>query len=234
LSTTERLVRAAVDTGADVVEIGMPFSDPLADGPEIQYSSHQALTAGTAMRDILNTVERIRGKVEVPLILMGYLNPVLAFGVKRFVRVAAGVGVDGYIIPDLPHDDAGELQTAAEERGQSMVYLVAPTTTRRRLTEIDLGCTDFVYAVTVTGVTGTGKRFDRATDRYLRHMRKMLSKPFVAGFGVSSVQTAKRLSRYADGVVIGSALVRLMREARNRRDGVSAVVKLLSAVRRAV
>jgi len=233
-TTTVRLVRTAADAGADMVELGMPFSDPLADGPEIQLTSHESLKRGTNLTKVLDTVESLRKAVDVPLILMGYFNPLLAFGIREFVRSAAAAGADGYIIPDLPVEDAVDMQREAERLGQSMVYLAAPTTTRARLTVLDVESTHFVYAVTVTGVTGTGNRFDPSTDRYMRQLRRMLSKPFVAGFGVSSPESARRLARFADGVVIGSALVRCMREARTKAAGEKAVGRLLRGIRKAI
>lgn len=234
MKTALDLVEAAEDAGADMVELGMPFSDPLADGPAIQYSSHQALMGGVNLRTILDGVNHIRERVDLPIILMGYLNPVMAYGLSGFVRAAAQAGVDGFIIPDLPVDDADEYLKVIGANELSAVFLVAPTSPRERVTAVDLCSTDFVYAVTVTGVTGAGRKFDRATDRYLRQLRRMVSKPFVAGFGVSSPESAQRLCRYADGVVIGSALVNVLREARNKAEARRNVGRFLRDVRQAI
>ena len=234
MKTSLELVRAATDSGADIVELGMPFSDPMADGPEIQYSSKVALDGGTSIRVILKAVSGLRRRCDVPLVLMGYYNPVIAFGESKFLNASRRAGVDGLIIPDLPLSEAGPVSAAAEKQDLSMIFLVAPTSTRERIRQIDLASTDLVYAVTVAGVTGVGKHFPRDTDRYLLQLRRNLSKPFVAGFGVSSPQTARRLSRYADGVVIGSALVRLIRESRNRRETVTRVSRFLESVRKAL
>jgi tryptophan synthase alpha chain len=212
----------------------MPFSDPLADGPEIQFSSHYALQKGTNLRQIFELVERIRRKSDMPLVLMGYYNPVYALGPDRFARQAADSGVDGYIIPDLPPEEARELKSSSDPLGLSSIFLVAPTTARHRVSAIDAACTDFVYAVTVTGVTGARKAVASDTGTYLKGLKQRLKHPFVAGFGVSSPDTARRLSRHADGVVIGSALVRLLREAKNAPTGRAAVSRLLANIRKAI
>lgn len=232
MATTVELVRVAEDSGADMIELGFPFSDPLADGPQIQMSSWEALRFGATLQSVIKTVAGIRCFSNIPIILMGYFNPVIAMGLDNFMKRASRAGVDGFIFPDVPVDEAGLAQLAAEKYDLSIIYLVAPTTTRARLGQIDLASTTFVYAVTVTGVTGTGKKFSTETDRYLRHMQRMLSKPFVAGFGVSSPDDASRLCRYADGVVIGSALVRLIEAGRNQRDIRQSVAKFLGAMRR--
>jgi len=231
--TSLDLVEVACDCGADLVELGMPFSDPLADGPLIQYSSRVALANGINLRKILTGVEALRARVQKPIILMGYYNPVLTYGQDRFLTEAAAAGVDGFIIPDLPVEEAAAFRDAAKHRELSVVFLVAPTSSEERIALIDRRSTDFVYAVTVTGVTGTCKAFDQSTDRYLRRLRTTLRKRFVAGFGVSSPEIARRLTRYADGVVIGSALVGILRAAKSRQAALRQVARFLKAVRKA-
>lgn len=226
--------KAAADAGADIIELGMPFSDPLADGPAIQYSSHQALQAGVNLRSILKGVEQLRRTVDLPVILMGYLNPMMAYGMNKFLRQAARAGVDGFIIPDLPVDDATDYLDAMQANRLSVVFLVAPTSPPERIKAADMNSSDFVYAVTVTGVTGTGRKFSRSTDRYLRQLRRLVSKPYVAGFGVSSPESAQRLCRYADGVVIGSALVKLIRDSGNKGQARRDIARFLSSVRKAI
>lgn len=234
MKTTVALVKAAADAGADMVELGMPFSDPLADGPEIQHSSKAALDNGTDLRAILKAVEQLQREVDLPLILMGYYNPLLTYGETRFLKRAASVGVDGFIIPDLPVEEAAGFKTAVESNRMSAVFLVAPTSSPDRVRLIDKYSTDFIYAVTVTGVTGAGRTFGTDTDRYMRRLKKQLTKPFVAGFGVSSAESARRLARYADGVVIGSALVKIIRNATDRRSCLKQVTDFLSKIRRAL
>lgn len=234
LDGTVKLTETAVAAGADIIEIGVPFSDPLADGPEIQHSSHVALQNGITVMKVLELVERIRTSTSIPIILMGYYNPIIAFDVSRFLRAAKKCGVDGLIIPDLPVEEASDLRGQMSDLSLSAVFLVAPTSPDRRIKLIDRSCSDFVYAVTVAGVTGTGKKFDKTTASYLRHLKQVLKKPFVAGFGISSAPTARRMSEYADGVVIGSALIRVLREASSFEDGQTKVWRLLSAVRREI
>lgn len=228
------LVKVACDSGADFVELGMPFSDPLADGPDIQLSSTVSLRNGTNLKKILTGVEIIRKESEIPLILMGYYNPILTYGETRFLTDAARRGVDGFIIPDLPVDEASAIRKAADASNLSVTFLVSPTSSDKRLKLIDDSSTDFVYAITVTGVTGTGKAFGGATERYLKKLRIVLNKRFVAGFGVSSPETARHLVRYSDGVVIGSALVRLITRTRTRREYFKQVGQFLTSIRKAL
>ncbi len=234
LNATEDLVRTAVDAGADMVEIGIPFSDPIADGPAIQYSSQVALAGGVTIERIWRLAQRIRSTIDTPLLFMGYINPLLAIGRGRFLYRTYEAGVDGLIIPDLPVEEAAPIQQKIEQFDMTLVFLVAPTSDDERIRMIDRLTRDFTYAVTVTGVTGSRRNFTSATERYLKHLRKTLTKPFVAGFGVSSAETASQMARFADGVVIGSALIERMRQARTRPSGVKAVGRLLKEIRSAL
>lgn len=232
--TSLQLVQVGLDAGADFVELGMPFSDPMADGPDIQFASQTALDQGTNMHQVFDAVTAIRKSSQQPILLMGYYNPVYAYGDDTFAAKARQVGVDGLIIPDLPADEAGALRIAARNNNLSMVFLVSPTSSPERIKLIDKSCTDFVYAVAITGVTGGRTGFDRSTTTYLKGLRKQLSKPFVAGFGVSTPETAVELGRYTDGVVIGSALIQVYRTARNRKAGLQKVARLLTSLRKAL
>lgn len=234
LETSIELVRAAAEAEADIVEIGMPFSDPLADGPSIQYSSYTALQNGTNLKLIIEAVQEVRRSLDIPLVLMGYYNPILVYGQKRFLREASQAGVDGLIIPDLPVEEAGAYRREVTANDLSAIFLVAPTSSIERVKLIDKTSTDFVYAVTVTGVTGMGKVFGSATDRYLKSLKNVLIKPFVAGFGVNSPESARRIARYADGAVIGSALVERIRRAGSKRESVRCVERFLKEIRQAL
>lgn len=234
LRASLEMAQVAGDAGADIIELGMPFSDPLADGPAIQYSSQIALGKGISLRKILKGVESIRSRIDLPVVLMGYYNPILAFGPAEFARRAASAGVDGFIIPDLPVEEATDFRKELVRNDLSAIFLVAPTSSAERVRLIDRSSTDLVYAVTVTGVTGARRKFDSSTDKYLMELKQKLRKKFVAGFGVSSAATARKLARYADGVVIGSALVEILRSSRNQPEGRRKVGRFLSEIRKAI
>ncbi|MEE8405443.1 MAG: tryptophan synthase subunit alpha [candidate division Zixibacteria bacterium] len=233
-NTTLNLIKAAIDSGCNMIEIGFPFSDPLADGAEVQFSSYHALKNGMTLTKVLRIVEQVRRTNGIPLILMGYYNPVLCYGEDKFMKDATAAGVDGLIIPDLPVSEASDYKRYAAKHDISTIFLAAPTTDKNSLKQIEKSCSDFVYAVTVTGVTGGGKVFGRDTDNYLKGLGKSLNKKFVAGFGVSSPEIAKRFCRYSDGIVIGSKLISLMRSAKSKSQGVKDAARFLSSVRRVI
>jgi tryptophan synthase alpha chain len=206
-SSTLPALRGADAAGADFIEIGVPFSDPLADGPAIQHSSQVALDRGIELPWILETVRRFRTESDTPVLLMGYYNPFLQYGVDAFCRHARSAGVDGLIVPDLPPDESGPLQMAARGAAVSMVYLIAPTTTRERVELIGKASTDFCYCVSVTGVTGTRNRVSASTIPYLKRVKRWLRKPTVVGFGIATPAHVRRLGPWTNGLVVGSALV---------------------------
>ncbi|KAA3632434.1 MAG: tryptophan synthase subunit alpha [Calditrichaeota bacterium] len=234
MGMTLQYIKAAECAGCDFVEIGIPFSDPLADGPEIQYASKVALDNKTTLNQIFELTQKVRKHSEIPLLFMGYYNPFLAVGVKKFLQKTADSKVDGLIIPDLPIDESTEIRNLADKQNISMTYLVAPTTEKKRIQTINNLTTGFVYAVTVTGVTGSGKKFSPETDKYLKMLQKSLNHRFVAGFGVSSPADAKRLAKYSDGVVIGSKLIKIIREAKTQKSSVTDIEKFLTGVRKSL
>ncbi len=198
----------AVGAHADFIELGMPFSDPLAEGLPIQRSSARALAHGIRMTDTLRTAEAFRARVEKPLLLMGYINPVLYYGLERFCTDAAAAGVSGLILPDAPPEEGARLEAAAAGAGLELVYLIAPTSPDARIEEIDRRATGFVYAVSVTGLTGTGLGEVGAVERYLAHARTRVQRnPLLVGFGIRTAEDARRLTRHADGFIVGSALI---------------------------
>jgi len=231
--TSMEYVRVADESGADMVEIGIPFSDPLADGPLIQYSSHIALQNGNNLKSILDGVKKLRSDLSIPIILMGYYNPILTYG-DKFLIDAKSAGVDGFIIPDLPIEEAEDFNRLIRKNDLSSIYLVAPTSTEKRIKMIAEMSTDFVYAVTVTGVTGTGKVFGSETDTYLKKLKSILDKPFVAGFGVSSPESAQRLAKHCNGVVIGSALVDIIKKTESKKSSLNEVERFLVKIRKAL
>jgi tryptophan synthase alpha chain len=229
LDSTTQAIKAAADAGADMIEIGVPFSDPLADGPAIQRSSQVALHNGVDLRWILALVESSRRHFGIPIVLMGYYNPFLQYGLRGFCRDAAGVGVDGLIVPDLPPDEAGAFKSEAESAGLSMVFLIAPTTKNARVRAIGQASTDFCYCVSVTGVTGARAAVEQRTEDYLARVKRLIPKPIVVGFGVSEPGHVNRLKRCADGVVVGSALVPLI-EASAQNGSFASLRKSLASL----
>jgi tryptophan synthase alpha chain len=199
----------AVAAAADVVEIGVPFTDPMADGVTIQRASLAALAQGVTLRWILAEVERLQG-LRTPLLLMSYLNPLLAFGIGALADSAARAGVAGFIVPDLPLDESGELAAALASRGIALVQMVTPVTEPQRLEALCAGSQGFVYAVTMTGTTGRHVAVPDEVIAYLERVRAVSKLPVCAGFGIRSREQVARLTGHVEGVVIGSALVEVL------------------------
>lgn len=208
--STPSVVEAMGLAGADVVEIGIPFSDPLADGPTIQRSSEVALEGGMTVAGVLEIVESIRqgdSARDLPIVLMGYFNPLLAYGLERFLDDAKAAGVDGLILPDVPPEEGRDYRAACVERDLSATFLVAPNAPDERIRLVDQFSTHFSYCVTVTGVTGARSDVQERTVEFLRRVRSLALKPFVVGFGIKEAAHVIELGPYADGVVVGSALI---------------------------
>jgi tryptophan synthase alpha chain len=227
---TPEIVWGLADSGADMVELGIPFSDPLADGPTIQTSSQIALKGGVRLTDIFRMAEKIRTKTEIPLLLMGYFNPLFAYGLEEFARDASRSGVDGLIVPDLPPEEGGELSAICRKQDLSLIYLIAPTTSTDRISRIALASSDFAYCVSVTGVTGQRKNLSTELKDFLLSVRMKTRKPFVVGFGLSTPEQVRQLAPYSDGVVVGSALVKIFLEEKDKgaalRKGCTLVGKM--------
>jgi tryptophan synthase alpha chain len=211
LALTRKLVVEAARRGADVIELGIPFSDPLADGPVIQRATQRALAAGVTLPRVLELVREMRGEVSAPLVFLTYYNPILAFGLKAFCRTSVEVGIDGVIVADLPPEESGPLRAEAMAAGLDLVHLVAPTSTPERMRKIARASEGFVYMVSLTGVTG--ERTALATEelaQQLRALRAITTKPVCVGFGIGTPEQAALVGQLADGVVVGSAIVRLV------------------------
>ncbi|MGB2958086.1 MAG: tryptophan synthase subunit alpha [Bacteroidota bacterium] len=203
--------------GADIVEIGMPFSDPLADGPAIQHSSMVALKNGITLDLIFEQIRIIRRESSIPIALMGYLNPILRYGLERFLTTAAESGVDGLILPELPLEESEGYRSQAERFGLSTILLVTPTTSTDRIGAIDGASSGFLYCVSTTGVTGTAA--GGSPEEYIQTVKLFAKRnPVLVGFGVSSHESAHRFARSSDGVVIGSALIKLLEEGVSDTD----------------
>jgi len=230
---TVDLILGFEENGVDMVELGMPFSDPLADGPTIQYSSNVAIEKGITMEKILDIVRQVREKSQIPIILMGYINPVLRYGAEAFCRDAAEVGVDGLIIPDIPVEESGVITNYAEANELPIIYLVAPNTSNERMQKIDEHSQGFVYCVSVTGVTGArdGEEVAQSVQRFIDRVRRNVTRnPKMVGFGIKSHEDAQRIAAEMDGFIVGSALIDTIREHypdTGWRDKVFAFVKSL-------
>ncbi|MBW2712451.1 MAG: tryptophan synthase subunit alpha [Deltaproteobacteria bacterium] len=213
LETSEMLIPALAQAGADLIELGVPFSDPVAEGPVIEKASERALAAGVSLQKILDMVKRVRTRVEIPLILMGYANPFLHMGAEKFVREAEEAGVDGVIIPDLPPEEGEAFFKALDEKGISTILLAAPTTRDDRMDMIASRSTGFMYYVSLRGVTGAREGIVEGLEERVRSIRENCPLPVCVGFGVSTPEQVAEIGRYADGVVVGSALVRVIEQA---------------------
>jgi len=208
------VIEAMARGGADLIELGVPFSDPLADGPTIQHSTQVALEQGMSVPRCLEMVARIRARgVTQPLLLMGYINPVLAYGVERYAADARAAGADGLIMPDLPMEEAGALEAACRAHGLALVYLVSPASTPERVAALARRSSGFLYLVSLTGVTGERAELSAGLAGFIARVREKASVPLAVGFGISTPQQAQAVARLADGVSIGSALGRAAGEA---------------------
>ncbi len=212
LAVTRHLVVEAARRGADVVELGIPFSDPLADGPVIQRATQRAFAAGVTLPRVLELVREMRGEVTVPLVFLTYYNPVLAFGLKAFCRTSVEAGIDGVIVPDLPPEEAAPLRGEAALAGLDLIHLVAPTSTPERMRKIARASQGFVYMVSLTGVTGERATLAPDLAGQLRALRAITTKPVCVGFGISTPAQAASVGQLADGVIVGSAIVRLVEQ----------------------
>lgn len=205
------IIRAVAQSGADLLELGMPFSDPLADGLTIQRSTQQALAQGMTVQRCLELTADLRKQgVELPLLLMGYLNPILSYGEQRFALDAAASGADGLIIPDLPPEEAGVLEGACRDAGLALVYLLAPTSTVERIRLVAGRSSGFIYLVSVTGVTGARAVLADDLVQFIQRVRDATDKPLAVGFGISTPEQVARIGRLADGVIVGSALINVV------------------------
>ncbi len=208
VETSENLVEVIAQSGGDMLELGIPFSDPLADGLTVQKASFRALENGVSVTTSLEVLRRLRGRgVEAPLIFMGYFNPFLRYGTERFVGDAAEAGLDGIIVPDLPLEEAGPFKKLCESRGIYLVPLLAPTSTDERIAQACKGANGFIYCVSLTGVTGARQELSSGLSDMVGRIRRHTDLPVLVGFGVSSREHVTEIGRFADGAVVASALL---------------------------
>lgn len=212
---TASLVAAMERGGLDLIELGVPFSDPVADGPVIQAAAERALKAGTNLRLVLEIAEQIRAHSEIPILLFTYLNPVLRYGAEALAHDAARAGVDGILLTDLTPEEGGNILPPFREAGLDTVFLAAPTSTPERLRLVAENSTGFIYLVSRLGVTGERDSLSTSVDSLVQNLRKVSDKPLAVGFGISKPEHAAKVGALADGVVVGSALVRVIEENQN-------------------
>jgi len=212
IATTADLIRTLADNGADLIELGVPFSDPMADGPTIQAASERALAAGATVEKVLQLVADVRTDCQVPLVLMGYYNPIFRYGAERFARDAAAAGVDGLLLVDLPPEEAGEITAVLKTAGIAMITLLAPTTPPERMRKLAAAAEGYLYYVSMTGVTGTQKITPEDIRVAVENLQGMTEIPVGVGFGITTADDAKAVGEFADGVVVGSALVKIIAE----------------------
>jgi len=234
LDVTGRLVIEMARRGADIVELGVPFSDPLADGPTIQRASQRALQGKTTLRGILALVRDLRNHTEIPLVLMTYYNPIFAYGEEDFLTHAREVGVDGVIVPDLPPDEGSTFYDRAAAAGIDAILLVAPTSPQARIRMIAERSRGFLYYVSLTGVTGSRDRLAADLDEKLALIRSLTKKPVAVGFGISTPAQAAAAARLADAVIVGSALIDRWEKAGPDAEGVRAIGDFIASLRAAI
>jgi tryptophan synthase alpha chain len=228
---TERLVEILVAAGADVVELGVPFSDPIADGPVNQRAGLRAMVHGMGLRPALDLVASLRERTPVPLVFMTYYNLVLRYGLERFCRDATGAGLDGLIVADLPPEEGGELIAVSRRADLAAIFLLAPTSTEERIRAVAAASTGFVYCVSRTGVTGIRDELPEGVRELVLRIREQTATPICVGFGISRPEQAREVAAVADGVIVGSALVKMIEEAPEELDRVGAFVRdLRSAI----
>jgi len=227
LATTRALVLAAVEAGADVVELGVPFSDPMADGPVLQRAAGRALAGGTSLVRVLALVAELRRATDVPIVLFGYYNPCLRYGVERLARDAAAAGADAFLCVDLPPEEDGELRAAARANDLDVIRLLAPTTPPTRMRAIARAASGFLYCVSVLGVTGGREALPRELPALVARARRVTDLPIGVGFGVQRPEQAAWIAGFADAVVVGSAIARLVEEG----GGEGAVGRVAAFVR---
>ncbi len=233
LETTEAIIHALVDAGADIIELGFPFSDPMADGPTIQAASERALAAGTTLAGVLEMVGRIRTHTNVPIVLMGYYNPIFSYGPESFAADAAAAGVDGLLLVDLPPEEAGEIQGFLRKGGIDLITLVSPTTPVERMARLVADAEGFVYYVSMTGVTGTQQIDAGAIEAAVGQVRELSPVPVAIGFGISSPASAAAVGQLADAVVVGSALVKIVEAYGQSTELIGQVRAFVSSLKRA-
>lgn len=212
IETTLKAVPVLAENGCDIIELGIPFSDPLADGVTIQNASYHALLNGVTVTKCIGTAAELRKQVEVPLVFMTYYNPVYHYGIEKFSGDCAAAGIDGLIVPDLPPEEGTALESAMRADGLDLVYLLAPTSTEARIRQVGARASGFVYMVSVTGITGARESLPADLEAFVGRVRKSVNLPLCVGFGISTPEQAAQVGKIADGVIVGSRIIQLIEE----------------------
>jgi tryptophan synthase alpha chain len=234
LDKTREIILGMESAGVDCVEIGVPFSDPTADGPIIQAASQRALKNNATLAGILDMIQSIRQTSEIPIVLFGYYNPILSYGPERFAARAKEAGVDGILVVDLPPEEAPELRQYTDPQGIDFISLIAPTTSIERVKQIAAHATGFLYYISITGVTGTARPQIAEVKKDVERIRQVTHLPLAIGFGISTPEQAKEIAPYADGIVVGSAIVKMIAENSRRDDLVSVVSQYAREMKKAI
>jgi tryptophan synthase alpha chain len=227
LEITRRLILEFSKVGVDIIELGIPFSDPLADGPVIQESSQAALERGTNLIDVFNLVKDLRHQTNIPICFMSYYNPIFCFGLKEFVKKASGVGVDGVIIPDLPPEEGQQFIRLADRFNLDTIFFVSPTTSKKRMQFILKVSKGFIYYVSLTGVTGARRSLPTGLSEHVKLVKRYTQKPVAVGFGVCTNKQVEEIQEFCDGVIVGSAIIKKIKENIGRADLVKRVTKFV-------
>jgi tryptophan synthase alpha chain len=212
IEATPKIAAALADNGCDIIELGIPFSDPLADGATIQKSSYTALQQGTTPRVCLEVAGQLRQKTSIPIVFMTYYNPVLNFGLEAFCRSCTKAGINGLIVPDLPIEEGAELEAITQKHDLDLIYLLAPTSAEERVTAVSARSRGFIYLVSLTGVTGARDTLPSGLESFVSRVRHKAKQPLCVGFGVATPEQARRVAAIADGVIVGSRLIQLIGE----------------------
>ncbi|MBI2061617.1 MAG: tryptophan synthase subunit alpha [Nitrospirae bacterium] len=234
LRFTEAVIPELERAGADMIEIGVPFSDPVADGVVIQASAQRALKKGVSLRKVLALVRRVRPKVSCPLILMGYANPFLSYGIERVARDAAASGVDGFILIDLPPEEAEPARRAFKSRGLDLIFLLTPASPKERIALVARQASGFIYFVSYTGVTGAGTARDKQVAPHVRRIRARSKLPVLIGFGIRDPKQARALAHSADGVAVGTALIKEIEKAASAKSRLARAHSFVGSIRKAL
>lgn len=230
LETTKELVYAMEEAGSDIIELGVPYSDPIADGPTIQASSGRALSKGATIAKIMDTVKEIRVKTEIPLVYLVYYSSVFKYGIEKFIKNCSEAGIDGVIIPDLPVEERKDILEISDKYEVCLIPLIAPTS-KERIKNIVSHASGFVYCVSTNGVTGARKEIKTNIKEYMDIVNEYTNIPKAIGFGISNAKMADELKKYCDGIIIGSAIVKKVAECKNKEEIIKNVKEFVSGVK---